>query len=197
MQSAKIIFSSVCLCLFGIALVRGIAAEEKTAKDSSKAEPAKSKVSLKIVDWDETLKLVAAHKGQVVVLDAWSTSCPPCMKEFPNLVKLHRKYGGQEVVCMSLSCDYAGIKNKPPEYYRERVLKFLDKQEAGFQNLLSSIPSEELFDKMGISSIPAVYVYGTDGKLAKRFDNEQAKAEDDNFTYADINKLVEELVTKK
>ena len=197
MQSAKIIFSSVCLCLFGIALVRGIAAEEKTAKDSSKAEPAKSKVSLKIVDWDETLKLVAAHKGQVVVLDAWSTSCPPCMKEFPNLVKLHRKYGGKEVVCMSLSCDYAGIKNKPPEYYRERVLKFLDKQEAGFQNLLSSIPSEELFDKMGISSIPAVYVYGTDGKLAKRFDNEQAKAEDDNFTYADINKLVEELVTKK
>src|SRR5665213_3340568 len=158
MKPAKIDFSTVCLCLFGVALVRGIAAEEKTAKDSSKAESAKSKVSRKIVDWDETLKLVAANKGKVVVLDAWSTSCPPCMKEFPNLVKLHQKYGGKEVVCMSLSCDYAGIKNKPPEYYRERVLKFLDKQEAGFQNLLSSVPSEELFDKMGISSIPAVYV---------------------------------------
>ncbi|HEY2253682.1 MAG TPA: TlpA disulfide reductase family protein, partial [Planctomycetaceae bacterium] len=130
-------------------------------------------------------------------LDAWSTSCPPCMKEFPNLVKLHHKYGGKEVVCMSLSCDYAGIKNKPPEYYRERVLKFLDKEQAVFQNLLSSVPAEELFDKMGISSIPAVYVYGPDGKLAKRFDNEQAKTEEDNFTYADINKLVDELVKKK
>jgi hypothetical protein len=98
---------------------------------------------------------------------------------------------------MSLSCDYAGIKNKPPEYYRERVLKFLDKEQAVFQNLLSSVPAEELFDKMGISSIPAVYVYGPDGKLAKRFDNEQAKTEEDNFTYADINKLVDELVKKK
>ena len=197
MKPAKIVLSSACLCLFVVAGVYGIAADEKAAKDGAKTDAAKSKVSLQIVDWDETLKLVAAHKGKVVVLDAWSTSCPPCMKEFPNLVKMHQKYGGKEVVCMSLSCDYAGIKNKPPEFYRERVLKFLDKQDAGFQNLLSSVPSEDLFDKMGISSIPAVYVYGADGKLAKRFDNEQAKAEDDNFTYADINKLVEELVEKK
>jgi thiol-disulfide isomerase/thioredoxin len=197
MKPAKIVVSSACLCLFVVAGVYGIAADEKSAKDESKNNAAKSKVSLKIVDWDETLKLVAAHKGQVVVLDAWSTSCPPCMKEFPNLVKLHQKYGGKQVICMSLSCDYAGIKNKPPEFYRERVVKFLEKHDAGFQNLLASVASEELFDKMGISSIPAVYVFGPDGKLAKRFDNEQAKTEEDNFTYADVNKLVEELVQKK
>jgi thiol-disulfide isomerase/thioredoxin len=180
-----------------VAGVYGNAADEKSVKEGSKSDIGKSKVPLKIVDWDETLKLVAAHKGKVVVLDAWSTSCPPCMKEFPNLVKLHQKYGGKQVVCMSLSCDYAGIKNKPPEYYRERVLKFLEKHDAGFENLLSNVPSEELFDKMGISSIPAVYVFGPDGKLAKRFDNEQAKSEEDNFTYADVNKLVDELVQKK
>jgi thiol-disulfide isomerase/thioredoxin len=196
MNPLRIAVLSASLCLFAVPGVSPFAADEKPAKDGAKSGAAKSKVSLQIVDWDETLKLVAAHKGQVVVLDAWSTSCPPCMKEFPNLVKLHQKYGGKQVVCMSLSCDYAGIKNKPPEFYRERVLKFLDKQDAGFQNLLSSVPSEDLFDKMGISSIPAVYVFGADGKLAKRFDNEQAKAEDDNFTYADINKLVEELVMK-
>ena len=197
MKPANAAIFLTSLCLFSVAGFCGLAADEKAAKEGAKAGVAKSKVSLKIVDWDETLKLVAAQKGKVVVLDAWSTSCPPCMKEFPNLVKLHQKYGGKEVVCMSLSCDYAGIKNKPPEFYRERVLKFLEKQEAGFQNLLSSMPSEDLFDKMGISSIPAVYVFGADGKLAKRFDNEQAKAEDDNFTYADINKFVEELVQKQ
>jgi thiol-disulfide isomerase/thioredoxin len=192
MNSMKIALLSASLCLSGVAGVCTFAADDKPAKDA-----AKSKVSLKVVDWDETLKLVAANKGKVVVLDAWSTSCPPCMKEFPNLVKMHQKYGGKQVVCMSLSCDYAGIKNKPPEFYRPRVEKFLEKQDATFQNLLASVPSEELFEKMGISSIPAVYVFGPDGKLAKRFDNEQAKAEEDNFTYADINKLVDELVTKK
>lgn len=192
MNSIRIVLLSASLCLFGVVGVCTFAADEKPAKDGPK-----SKVPLKILDWDETLKLVATHKGKIVVLDAWSTSCEPCKKEFPNLVKMHQKYGGKQVVCMSLSCDYVGIKNKPPEYYRERVLKFLEKEQADFQNLLSSVPAEELFDKMGLSSIPAVYVFGADGKLAKRFDNEQAKAEEDNFTYADINKLVEELVKKK
>jgi thiol-disulfide isomerase/thioredoxin len=154
-------------------------------------------VTLKIASWEETLKIVADQKGKVVVLDAWSTSCEPCKKEFPHLVEMHRKYGGKEVVCLSLSCDYAGIKSKPPEFYRERVEKFLVKQGAEFQNLLASDPSDELFEKMELASIPAVYVFGRDGKLAKRFDNEKATSEADNFTYKDVNKLVEELIAKK
>ena len=66
-----------------------------------------------------------------------------------------------------------------------------------FQNLLASEPADELYDKMELASIPAVFVYGRDGKLVKRFDNEQAKTEEDNFTYEDVNKLVEELLKAK
>jgi len=190
--------TSAFLILTGLSLLVSGGPRRLVAQDKpGKAAAAREKVSVKIADWDQALKAVEAHKGKVVVLDAWSTSCPPCMKEFPNLVKMHQKYGGKEVVCMSIACDYAGIKNKPPEFYRERVEKFLDKQGATFENLLASVPSEELFDKMGISSIPAVYVFGRDGKLVKRFDNEQAKTEEENFTYADVTKLVEELVAKK
>jgi len=175
-----------------------VSADDKTTEKKKNDSAESDEVSLKIADWDETLEIIASHKGQIVVLDAWSTSCVPCMKEFPNLVKLHKKYGGKDVVCMSLACDYVGIKNKPPEFYRERVLKFLTRQGATFENLLSSVPSDELFDqKMKLSSIPAVYVYGRDGKLVKRFDNEKATTEEDNFTYADVTKLVEELVAKK
>ena len=148
---------AICLCLFFSVAAMGAAGDEKPAKDAPKGDAAKSKVSVKVVTWEETLKLVADQKGKVVVLDAWSTSCQPCMKEFPNLVKLHEKYGNYGVACMSLSCDYQGIKNKPPDYYRERVLKFLEKQGAGFQNLLSSEPAEELYDKMELASIPAVF----------------------------------------
>ena len=115
----------------------------------------------------------------------------------PNLVKLHEKRAKDGVVCMSLSCDYAGIKSKPPEFYRERVLKFLQKQKATFQNLLSSVPADELFEKMNLASIPAVYVYGRDGKLVKRFDNEQARTEEENFTYEDVTALVEKLLAEK
>ena len=77
-------------------------------------------VTLNIKNWDETLELVAQHKGKVVVLDLWSTSCEPCMVEFPHLVELHKQHG-EMLVCLSASCDYAGIKSKPPETYRDRV----------------------------------------------------------------------------
>ena len=35
---------------------------------------------------------------------------------------------------------------------------------------MSTKPADELFDEMKLDSIPAVYVYGRDGQLAKRFD---------------------------
>src|SRR5579863_8091376 len=108
MKPVNFSVSAASLFLYSLAAALGIAADEKPAKEAAKkSDTAKSRISLTIADWDETIKLVAVQKGKVVVLDAWSTSCPPCMKEFPNLVKLHQKYGGKEVVCMSLSCDYA------------------------------------------------------------------------------------------
>ena len=101
------------------------------------------KVTLEIKDWKETQALVAAQKGKIVVLDVpGPTSCDPCVTEFPHLVELHKKFGA-DVACISMSCDYAGIKKKPPEFYRERVLKFL--QEAGgdvHEYILSNVPAD-------------------------------------------------------
>lgn len=156
---------------------------------------AKNDVKLQILDWPATQKLIASKKGKIVVVDAWSTSCIPCIKEFPNLVALHKKHKS-DIVCVSLNLDYIGLKTKPPEFYQERVLKFLTKQEATFDNVLCSEESEQMFEKLGIPSIPAVFVYGRDGKLAKTFDNSDAATEDEGFTYQDVTKLVEELLKK-
>ncbi len=57
--------------------------------------------------------------------------------------------------------------------------------------MLSALPADETYEKLGIASIPAVFVYGRDGKLVKRFDNETIKSDDEEFTYADITKVVE------
>ncbi len=164
----------------------------KTAAESNSSAPA---VMLDIKSWDETLELVAQHKGKIVVLDVWSTSCDPCMVEFPYLVELHKQHG-EKLVCMSASCDYAGIKSKPPESYRDRVLEFLTKQNATFTNVLLNVESDVLFEKIELASIPAVYVFGADGKVAKRFDNDNAKPGED-FTYTkDIVPFVEKLLSE-
>lgn len=171
---------------------------DKTLPVESSGDSTKNPVAsvlLDIKNWDDTLALVAKHKGKVVVLDLWSTSCDPCMVEFPHLIELHKQHG-DKLVCMSASCDYAGIKSKPPESYREHVLVFLTKQNATFQNVLLNVESDVLFEKMELASIPAVYVFGTDGKVAKRFDNDNAKPGED-FTYTkDIVPFVEKLLAE-
>ena len=155
-------------------------------------------VTLEVLKVDEIQTLLASHKDKkVVVVDYWSTSCEPCMKEFPGLVKLSEKYP-DEVACVSVSLDFEGGKNKTPEMVADKVQKFLASQKATkVKNILSGTPSDEVMAAPGLGldngSPPLVLVYARDGNLAKKFDN----SGDDHFTYADIEKLVAELLAKK
>lgn len=155
-------------------------------RDGSSA--AKPEVTLQTLDYDGVQKLIASHRGKVVVVDCWSTSCEPCVREFPNLVKLHELHGAERVACISLSFDYEGIGEV--DDVRDLVLGFLKKQNATFDNVLSSDESDVLYQKLELSAVPAVYVYGPNGELAKRFDNEAGG----EFTYADVGPLVAKLL---
>ena len=166
--------------------------------DSGGDDPKKESVGVRILDWKETQALVASHAGKVVVLDVWSTSCPPCIRELPGLVELHRKHGAERVVCLTVSCDYIGLKDEPPEAFREDVLGVLRRVGATFDNILLSVSSDEFFKEIALASIPAVYVYGPDGKLATRFDNDTGRYGDGGFNYKEhISPLVEKLLAGK
>ena len=150
--------------------------------------------------WQDVQDLVVQSTGKIVVVDVWSTSCLPCIKELPQLGRLQRDHP-DDVVCVSLSLDYIGIKSKPPESYRERVQKILEKCEVNVRNYLCTTDADIVFQDLDLPSIPAVYVYGTDGKLAQRFDgsllNEDSAGEEP-FTYeADIVPLVEQLMASR
>jgi thiol-disulfide isomerase/thioredoxin len=151
-------------------------------------------VRLEIVGYDEILARIAKGQGKVVVMDAWSTSCPPCMKEFHNLVELHKKYGPDKVQCMSLSFDYEGIDK--PEDQHGRVLDFLRSQGATFENLMSNEESDTLYRKFKLAAVPAVFVYDRAGNLRKRFDNQKAKTKEEQFTYQQVGELVKELLSE-
>lgn len=147
--------------------------------------------------WQDVQEFIKKNPDKVVVIDAWSTSCIPCMREFPNLVKLQAALP-DDVVCVSFSCDYVGIKSKPPEFYEERVLKFLTKQKATFKNFLSTTEADTAYEEMGINSIPAVFVYGPDGKLSKKFDSESGEGGDEEpFTYKDVTAHVKKLLASR
>lgn len=120
--------------------------------------------------WDDLQKLVAERQGKVVVVDVWSTACEPCMKEFPHLIELQKRYP-EQVVAISFDVDYAGIPKKPPQYYRERVVEFLGSQaENQVIHRMCTTAAEDLFNEIKLDSIPAIYVYDKTGMLAKRFE---------------------------
>ena len=132
---------------------------------------AKEVKSVELIDatWADLQTLIAEQKGKIVVVDVWSTACEPCMAEFPHLISLQQRFPN-DVVAISFDVDYAGIKNKPPAYYRERVLNFLGSQnENQVLHRMCTTAAEDLFDEIKLDSIPAVYVYGRDGELLKRF----------------------------
>ena len=149
---------------------------------------------LVVASWDEVQQMVAAHQGKGVVLDLWSTWCIPCMKEFPHLVEIHEGFPA-DVACISVSLNYIGLEDETPEEMRELVMPFLTAKKAFFQNVISSDTDNVVLERISLSSIPAVMVYGRDGKLLKRFDNDQGLY-GEGFTYLDhVVPLVEEAIS--
>ncbi|WP_160149599.1 TlpA family protein disulfide reductase [Roseiconus lacunae] len=124
-------------------------------------------VDLRLASWKE-VEAKAKSTGKVTVVDLWSTSCAPCIKEFPELVKLHREQGDQ-IACFAVSVDYDGRKTRPPETYTEMVTEFLASKKAEFPNFLCETPSDEVFSTVDLPSIPAVLVFDEEGNLVKRF----------------------------
>ena len=151
-------------------------------------------VTLETKSWDETLDLIKNHRGKVVVMDLWSTTCPPCLRELPHLVEL-AKDQPDDVECISVSLDYAGFEDEPVESYRESVLEWLNKFDADIQNILCSTVNETIFsEKIPHASLPVVLVYDQSGKLAQEFPDPKDPAE---FTYQDdVVPLVTKLIGK-
>ena len=154
-------------------------------------QPVNVSVSVDVVDHAEIVKRIESHRGQVVVLDCWSTSCPPCIKEFPGLVDLKKDYG-DTVACLSLSFDYEGLG--VPEDVLPPVKTFLEKVSAGdIEYLLNRVEADALYKKKHITSVPVVMVWDRNGTLIQQFDDEYVSEKiRKSFTYEDVRGVVDQ-----
>lgn len=151
-------------------------------------------VSLEIAGWIRVEELVESHRGRIVVVDLWSNSCLPCMREFPEFVALQQRFP-EDVVCISFNCDYFGGKRHPPESFREQTERFLTRHKADFPNILNNVASDEFFLSIKLASIPATYVFDRAGNVARRFDNDQGKYGEGGYTYQkDVIPYLESLI---
>jgi thiol-disulfide isomerase/thioredoxin len=104
--------------------------------------------------------LLASLKGNVVLVNFWATWCGPCVKEFPNLVKLQKLYREKGVTVVFISVD-------EPEDAETAVRPFLQKEKVTFTSYIKNGDDESFIDAFGKGwrgAIPTTFVYDRTGK---------------------------------
>lgn len=160
------------------------------ARDKSAAQEAPS-VTIDKVTYDAFLKRLAANpsKAKYTMVDAWATWCGPCKENFPHVVQMHEKFGDKGLAVATLSLD------DPAEAKQVEDAKvFLREQKATFTNYLLDEEPGVGFEKLGVNAIPAVFIYGPDGKEVKRFTMDDPN---NQFTYDEVEKAVVALLDAK
>jgi thiol-disulfide isomerase/thioredoxin len=171
--------------LFGVGCGQGNLPQTTQQTGTETDAVAGSGTHLQIVTSEKLRGAIEAQRGNVVVVDFWATWCRPCKKEFPNLVELHHKHRADGVVCMSVSVN--------EEDEKDAALNFLLDHHATFPNFLLDEEATVWQEQWNMKGVPAVFVYDRDGKLAQKFDKDDP---DNQFTYADVNRLVILLLAK-
>jgi thiol-disulfide isomerase/thioredoxin len=113
---------------------------------------------------------LAAAKGKTVLLDFWTTWCPPCRADAPALDKLFLKYGGQDLMIVGISVNED----------RAIVEKFLKEHPHNFPVALTT--ENEMPRAYQIGVFPTYVVIDRDGALASAVDGEKG--------FADLRKLL-------
>jgi thiol-disulfide isomerase/thioredoxin len=93
-------------------------------------------------------------KGKVVVIDFWATWCPPCRKEIPGFVDLHRRYADKGLVIVGIALDRMGPS---------AIKTFVEKFGMKYPVVIGDARIAETFG--GIEAIPTTFVIDRTGKI--------------------------------
>jgi thiol-disulfide isomerase/thioredoxin len=167
-------------------------APQAEAAPAAAAKPegaAEEPVKLELVKFDQFQARMANPKVKYTVVDVWATWCGPCKENFPHLVEMNAKYGGKEIAFASLSFDDPAEAKQVHD-----AQEFLEAKKAVFANYLLDEEQGVGNEKLDINAIPAVFIFGSDGKVVKKFTLDDPNKQ---FTYDDVEKAVVALLEGK
>jgi len=159
----------------------------RAADGDGQATTITKEIKLESLKWPQFKERLAARKpAKYTLVDAWATTCAPCKENFPHLVRMHQEYASKGLAVISLCLDDATDKKAVSE-----AEKFLKEKNAVFTNVLLDENYGEGFDKLDVNTIPAVFIFGQDGKELKRFTMDDPSHQ---FTYDQVEKYLIDLL---
>jgi thiol-disulfide isomerase/thioredoxin len=110
-------------------------------------------------------KMLAAHKGKVVLVDFWATWCVPCRAEMPELVKLSEKLRARGLDFVSVSTD---DPDKEPA-----ALKVLAQNAVPAPFYMKKTDDDgKFYDSIDVKwagVMPGMFIYDRSGKRVRSF----------------------------
>ena len=141
---------------------------------------AEQPVSVENIKADAIAKLVAnKDAADFRLFNVWSTTCGPCVQEFPDLAQIYRQYSFHPFEFITISLDKPGKdQEKVTEFLKEqqvgthrRITKILKKEGRSTNNFIFDGDTEDLataLDAEWNGAMPHTLLVGRDGKVLYR-----------------------------
>jgi peroxiredoxin len=114
-------------------------------------------------------------KGKIIFLNFWATWCGPCKEEMPALEVLYQQFKQKNLVLMTISVDYEGLKP---------VQEFINKNHYTFPVLLD--PKCETLDLFEVKGIPTTFIIDKKGRMVGKAIGPRDWKSQDVFSLIDL-----------
>lgn len=116
---------------------------------------AADKIVFSLPDTNGKVHTLAQYAGKWVVVNYWATSCPPCIKEIPQLMKFHEQHKDHDAVVLGV--DYEDI---PLTWLKD----FMDSMSMSYP-VLRANPSQQVTPFGVIAMLPTTFIISPAGDL--------------------------------
>ena len=118
-------------------------------------------VNVEMIDEPGLKELLKNKSDKLRLINVWATWCGPCVAEFDEFITINRMYRGRDFEFISISADNPSNK--------EKVQKFLKKQQASNKNYLFSVDDKykliEIVDPKWEGALPYTILVEPGGKI--------------------------------
>jgi thiol-disulfide isomerase/thioredoxin len=139
------------------------AGPEREPDRASPPSSAPGSGELALVDFAGQPVPLTRFRGKLVLLDFWSTSCPPCIQALPFLARVHRRYG-------PLGLEVVGVAHETgtPAEQAQRVTFVATRQSADFPQLLTNGDQCPVLRTFDVQRLPTLVLIDANGQILWR-----------------------------